>query len=396
MTTTLRRSSTLVVAALLAAACAGPRPTPARAPDPAPSAASVASDPAPRAAVPVSASSDLLFVGDTFWGRFVEQEARRSGLGARYPFSGLRGFERDHYDAWIGNLECPVVAGLHLPAAEQDRLLSFNCDPGFLDEAARWFTAFSLGNNHTGNQGRDGLAETRHHLDEHGIQHFGDPDPRRLDHVCNVVTVPVRVTVDDGSTTSGGLPLALCGFDGVFRIPSEAAVDELATYAELLPTVAMPHNGLEYTSTPDSIKVSFDRSLIDHGADLVVGGHPHWIQPAEVWHGRLIAYSLGNFIFDQRFDAEVTRSAALQVSLSTDDEDLARWLALGALCRARQGDCLRQVRQAGLPKPRLDYRYSIVGTTSADGVTRPADAAQTRAIEQRLDWPTVAERLDRP
>ena len=180
----------------------------------------------------------------------------------------------------------------------------------------------------------------------------------------------------------------------MFRIPSEEAVAQLEAYADLLPTIAMPHNGLEYTTTPDSIKVGFDRSLIDHGADMVIGSHPHWIQPAEVYHGRLIAYSLGNFIFDQKFDTEVTRSAALEVSLTTGDENLGRWLELGALCREQQGDCLSEIRAAGLPKPVLDYDFGVVGTTNTGGVTHPADAAQTRAIEDRLNWPSVSEALN--
>ena len=394
--TTSRLLSTLALVGLLAAGCSQPGTAPARAPDPVPdsTATSSATQSPPPAPVATVATADLLFLGDTFWGRFVEQESRASDLGTGYPFSRLDAFGRARYDAWIANLECPVVAGLDLPAAEQDRLLSFNCEPDFLDDAAQWFTAVSLANNHTDNQGRDGLAETRRHLEEHGIQHFGDADPRALDHVCNVVSVPVDVTDDEGSRTRGRLPLALCGFDGVFRIPSEKSVAQLAAYADLLPTIAMPHNGLEYTSTPDSIKVAFDRSLIDHGADMVIGSHPHWIQPAEVWHGRLIAYSLGNFIFDQQFDAEVTRSAAIEVSLTADDANLERWLQLGALCRERQGDCLAEVRAAGLPKLDLDYDFGVVGTTNSGGVTRPADPAQTRAIEDRLDWPAVSEVLN--
>lgn len=397
MSPTNRRLALLLTTLLLAAGCSHEDDTPARAPDPAPPVVTTPTtappDP-PPAPAPEKATAHLLLLGDTFWGRFVEEEARASGLGAAHPFSRLDELHRDRYDAWIANLECPVVPGLDVPAAEQDRLLSFNCEPDFLDEAAAWFTAFSLANNHTDNQGRDGLERTREVLAEHGIQHFGDADPRQLDHVCNVVAVPVRVALDDGSRTRGRLPLALCGFDGVFRVPSEKAVARLEAYAELLPTIAMPHNGLEYTSTPDSIKVAFARSLVDHGADLVVGSHPHWVQPAEVYRGRLIAYSLGNFMFDQQYDAEVTRSAALEVGLATEDRNLARWLELGVLCERRHGDCLDEIRQADLPRPALDYSYDVVGTTNAGGPTRAATSAQTRAIKDRLDWAEVDAQLD--
>jgi poly-gamma-glutamate synthesis protein (capsule biosynthesis protein) len=46
--------------------------------------------------------------------------------------------------------------------------------------------------------------------------------------------------------------------------------------------------------------VELARQMIDAGADLVVGGHPHVVQPVEEYHGRWIAYSLGNFVFDQK------------------------------------------------------------------------------------------------
>jgi poly-gamma-glutamate synthesis protein (capsule biosynthesis protein) len=61
------------------------------------------------------------------------------------------------------------------------------------------------------------------------------------------------------------------------------------------------HWGVEYQPRPDRKQVELAHQMIDAGADLVVGGHPHVVQPTEFYHGRWIAYSLGNFIFDQRW-----------------------------------------------------------------------------------------------
>lgn len=340
---------------------------------------------------PRSASSTILFVGTVFWGRYVEDWARASRLGVRHPFSRLHEFDRAAYDAWIGGLECPVVAGLDLDSAEQDRLLSFNCEPGFLPEAAKWFTAFSLANNHSGNQGRAGVRETREQLSGQGIQHFGDPDPRVLDQACNVVTVPVRVTLADGSTGQGRLPLGMCGFDGVFRVPTAEAVAQVHAYATHLPTFALPHGGLEYTSTPDSIKIRLARDLIDAGADAVLGDHPHWIQRAEAWRGRLIVHSLGNFMFDQQDDHEVTRSAAVRAVLDvTEPTDLTAWLALGETCAARHGDCLADIRASGLPKPAYTLRFELLGSSNAGGVTHRANRREQAAIRERVRWDEAA------
>jgi poly-gamma-glutamate synthesis protein (capsule biosynthesis protein) len=55
------------------------------------------------------------------------------------------------------------------------------------------------------------------------------------------------------------------------------------------------------------------RALIDAGADMVIATHPHWVQGAELYKGRLIAYSLGNFVFDQTWSTETQQGAALDL-----------------------------------------------------------------------------------
>jgi poly-gamma-glutamate synthesis protein (capsule biosynthesis protein) len=374
--------------ALGTAACQGRAEPAERAED---AARSVVAEPADqqsaRPAAPTSARSDLLVSGTIFWGRFLEDWSDASPQGERYPFQRLDEFHPERYDAWIAGLECPSVAGDRMGSGEQDRLLSFNCDPRFLPEAARWFTAVSLANNHTDNRGRAGVEETRRHLHENGIQAFGDPDPTRLDDVCSVVTVATRVRRDDGSRATGLLPVAMCGYHGVFQIPPEAAVAQVARYAAYLPTFALPHSGLEYVATPDSIKVDLYRDLVDAGADAVLGDHPHWVQNAEAWHGRLIVYSLGNFVFDQQGDPERTRAASVHVRLDVaDDTHLATWLELGETCARQAGDCLAEIENAHLPRMRFTLGYDVVGSVNPDRVTRPATPAEEAGIRDRLHW----------
>jgi poly-gamma-glutamate synthesis protein (capsule biosynthesis protein) len=57
---------------------------------------------------------------------------------------------------------------------------------------------------------------------------------------------------------------------------------------------------VEYASKPTPEQVDLARQMIDAGADMIVGSHPHVVQPLEKYHDRWIAYSLGNFIFDQK------------------------------------------------------------------------------------------------
>ena len=59
------------------------------------------------------------------------------------------------------------------------------------------------------------------------------------------------------------------------------------------------HWGIEYTTQPKPRQKELAHLAIDSGADLIVGNHPHWIQPVEVYKDKLIVYSHGNFVFDQ-------------------------------------------------------------------------------------------------
>jgi len=261
-------------------------------------------------------NSNMLFMGNSFWGRYINDWSMASSLKTAYPFSRLSEFNRSQYDAWITGLECPIVPGVNISSAEMNSTLSFNCSPDYLQEAAKWFTAVTLANNHTDNQGVDGFAETQNQLDKNSIQYFGHYDPYQLSDICDVIAMPVTVTKSDNTTAKGKLPVAMCGYHGVFKIPPAASLALMEQYAKYMPVIAMPHMGVEYQTAPDQLKTSVYESMIDNGADMVLGDHPHWVQNTEVYKGHLIVYSMGNFMFDQQDTAEVTRSAAINVVMN--------------------------------------------------------------------------------
>jgi poly-gamma-glutamate synthesis protein (capsule biosynthesis protein) len=63
--------------------------------------------------------------------------------------------------------------------------------------------------------------------------------------------------------------------------------------------IVMPHWGTEYKTSPDSSETRLAKLIVEAGADLIVGGHPHVPQGIDVMDGVPVLYSLGNFIFDQ-------------------------------------------------------------------------------------------------
>ncbi len=346
-----------------------------------------------------SISSNVLFFGNTYWGRYINDWSMASGLKYAYPFSRLNEFHREDYDAWISGLECPTVAGVSLTSAEEDSTLAFNCSPDYLPEAAKWFTAFTLANNHTDNQGAAGFEETRQHLEENGIQYFGHYDYQNVDDVCEVISLPVTIIQSDESTRNGKLPITICGYHGVFGIPVDEAVAEISKYSDYMTVIAMPHMGEEYKIAPDQLKTNFFRSLIDAGADMVLGDHAHKIQTSESYDGHLIVYSMGNFIFDQQENSEVTRSAGINVVMNIKNQDselLEKWLRIGETCAAFKDNCLQQIKDQKLEKLNVTYKFGVVGTSDADKIVKPATTEQQASILERLDWQNTISNLKAP
>lgn len=345
----------------------------------------------------VSIESKLLFTGNTFWGRYTNDAAQKTDDPYNFPFSRLSELERDSYDAWITGLECPVTQkAASMTSAEMAVALQFNCDPAYLANFAKWFDIVTLANNHTDNQGVDGFTETQERLADAGIQYFGHYDPEVLEDTCDVMSVPVRATWSDDSTTKELLPVAMCGYHGVFKIPSAASLAQVTEYSQYMPVIAMPHSGQEYVAEPDQIKTTMNRTLIDNGATMVLADHPHWVQSSEVYNGKLIVYSMGNFMFDQQDNSETTRGAAIQVSFADDTDDAAslkQWLELGKQCKAYKDDCLEQASAQGLKKLTLTYTFGVVATDTTGYATHRASSDVQAAVEQRLHWQQTMKEL---
>lgn len=342
-----------------------------------------------------------LFVGTTFWGRNTNKSSRASNLGVKYPFSQLNTLNRESYQAWIGGLECPVTDAGH-NYNEEDRIFKFNCDPDYLPEASKYFTAFLLGNNHAGNQGLVGMRTTRKYLDRNGIQYFGTPKRTAADtrdteyrndeadiNNCAIVVLPVKATYDNKEVRDLSFPFGFCSAHGVYGVPGDDFQQNIKNYAAVVPTIAMPHMGVEYQKSHDQLRQNLYRRLIDYGVESVIADHPHTVQDSEAYKGKLIVYSVGNFMFDQTFNAEVPRSAAIEgnVTITASSADLEKWNDLGEKCLKDKTTCFDKIVAAKLQKPTLKWSYNYHATTSAGNrITRLAGDADQASIGQRLNW----------
>ena len=75
------------------------------------------------------------------------------------------------------------------------------------------------------------------------------------------------------------------------------------------------HFGEEYKKEPNNDQKRIARKAIDYGADLIIGHHPHVVETIEKYKDKYIAYSLGNFVFDQHFSKETMEGLALKVTM---------------------------------------------------------------------------------
>ena len=80
------------------------------------------------------------------------------------------------------------------------------------------------------------------------------------------------------------------------------------------------HWGTEYAKSPSSAQIEIAHQIIDWGADLILGHHPHVIQKIEEYNGGVIVYSLGNFVFDQH-KSETKKSIIFKAKLTKKGVD---------------------------------------------------------------------------
>ncbi|HUB05520.1 MAG TPA: CapA family protein [Myxococcales bacterium] len=269
---------------------------------------------APGAPAPkVLASLTLAATGDVMMHEAVKdaaaaQDVRVKGASTNHDgFDGLFSAvapELHRVDLAFGNLEFPVAP----KAGRGTKPFVFNAPPIVLAAVkAAGFGVVSCANNHAFDQGRAGVAETVANVLAAGLQEVGAGRDRA--EAERVVYLEVH-----------GIRLAFIGFTARFnqnldvddpKAPRVAPADPAEMTAAIAAArkqadfvIVSIHWGTEYAKVPDPGEAELAHALVDAGAGLILGSHPHVLQPLELYpaaDGRvaLVAYSLGNFISNQ-------------------------------------------------------------------------------------------------
>ena len=258
---------------------------PAAAPAVSPTAPSAPAAPAPAPQPPadpittvtLSAAGDCtLGTEESFGyeGTFPEAWDAAGGDGSVF-LAGVRSvFDQD--DLTLVNMEGPLTTR----GERQDKTFAFRGDPAYVEVLKTGSVeAASLANNHSYDYGNDGYWDTFKTLGDTGIMPFGYEESQIL--------------------TVKGIPVGLVGINALEAGAPDQLQEELAKVKErgARLTVVFFHWGSELETRPDEDQVWLAHLAVDQGADLVLGAHPHVIQPLETYKGRTICYSLGNFCF---------------------------------------------------------------------------------------------------
>ncbi|MEM8682109.1 MAG: CapA family protein, partial [Pseudomonadota bacterium] len=167
------------------------------------------------------------------------------------------------------------------------------------------FDHAALGNNHTNDYSDDGIRTTLAALEEIGLDHSGaglDEASARRPANVDVFGEPYAFLSYVGWAGYFSPSQAADGDKGGAALGNvEAFTEDLADLSPLSTAVLQHHSGLEYAEQPPLSVVTEARHAVDFGADLVVAHHPHVLQGLELYRDKLIAWSMGNFLFDQTY-----------------------------------------------------------------------------------------------
>ena len=243
--------------------------------------------------------------------------------GFGWAWSGLSGlFGRD--DLTMVNLECPVTDIVD----PEPKLFTFRCDPQALPAARRaGVDVVSQANNHAYDQGPAGLVDSLDTIRAAGLASVGagadESEALRAArfevHGWTVAVVGIDQILDPLDQVAGpNKPGTAGGHD--FRLALRAVRDAAAS-SDLV--FVMIHWGVELERRPRTYQVRQAHRMIDAGADVIFGSHPHVLQPLETYRGRPIFYSLGNLVW-LRISEEASATMVAEVVVAPDGTIRAR------------------------------------------------------------------------
>ncbi|MDQ3089751.1 MAG: CapA family protein [bacterium] len=250
----------------------------------------------------LSEQTKILFVGDIMLDRSIRKVINEKGLD--YIFNEVKPIFLN-VDFAIGNLEGAVTDNESI-SIKNYKILRFTFATSTLTSLKELgFDGFNLANNHTLDFYQSGFDETINNLNNAELFSFGHPlNNQNL----------------SSSKEIGKEKLCFVGYHSLYESDTTAVLSEIRMLKFNCTFITVSaHWGVEYEAYESADQQLQARSFVDAGADLVIGHHPHVIQPIEVYKGKAIFYSLGNFVFDQDFSLATRQGIAVRAILEEEN-----------------------------------------------------------------------------
>ena len=273
----------------------------------------------------------VLFGGDVTLGfhyeEYVDEQVKKGkpkDVMLAHGFAKVKAIA-EKADLFVVNLECPFTeSGDKVP-----KNFNFKARPELVASLQSGSVdVVSLANNHLLDYGPSGLADTQATLDGAKIVHFGAGQSLAAARAPAIVTVkgvkiaflgyfflgdrniePKEVIATESTPGVAGHHSDLAAMRAWLVEDVKAA----RTKADLV--IPFFHWGREGKSSPEPYQIELAHLAIDTGAAAVVGSHPHVLQGIELYQGRPILYSLGNFVFGGNWDPRDKRTAMVRMEL---------------------------------------------------------------------------------
>lgn len=251
--------------------------------------------------VDLRGETTIILAGDVMLGRSVMTKSL-SLSDPVYPFRKVAEVLKEA-DLVFVNLENPIVA----KCPKDDLGLKFCADPAMVGGLVfSGVDIVTVANNHSLNFGEAGLFETKSFLDEAGILHTGSGN---------------LVVRSQNATKFGFLGFNFVGA----KLTDEELELVRKSDSETDVLIVGVHWGSEYTGVPSDSQKEWARQLVGAGADVIVGHHPHWVQPVEYIDSptspfglrgasKPVYYSLGNFVFDQMWSQKTREGLVVKLT----------------------------------------------------------------------------------
>lgn len=240
----------------------------------------------------------ISIVGDILMDSSVRAQINKNGI--EYPWEMVKEYFQND-DITIGNLETSITTR---GTKWEDKQFNFRSDPNNLKAMKEaGIDVLALANNHTLDYGYEGLLDTLSYLDKNDIKRAGGGKNKQeaIEGVIiekNGLKIGVlsfsRVVPDVKWYATDKRPGIVGAYDPHIN-EVIVRIEEMKKETDIV--ILSIHWGVELSATPRKQEMDLGKKLIDAGADIIMGHHPHVLQGVEIYKGKPIFYSLGNFVF---------------------------------------------------------------------------------------------------